>query len=176
MEEAELHEMFRHTLANSQSKAYKFLISSCFRQNVSAAEELTYDMDILRSPTDSCVLSVLQCVKGNMKKVFVRHGAVEVNTPMLLPKLRLYDMTPSQVRLMTHGGNVVTLHHDLRVPFARYVVANNLSAIKRFAIEKVFRERKVYGFHPREFYECAFDIISRGQGIVIPCFNYVKRS
>jgi len=71
------------------------------------------------------------------------------------------------VRLMTHSGNVVALHHDLRVPFARYVVSNGLTSIKRFSIEKVLRERKVFGFHPREFYECAFDVISSGQGIHI---------
>lgn len=168
MEEAELREMFQNTLDNPQSKAYKYLMASCFRQNVSPAEELTYDMDILRSHTESELsknfLTVVQTVKQKIRNIFHRHGAIELNTPLLIPKSKVYQHVPSVVQLMTHNGNTVTIPHDLRVPFVRYVVSNSLANIKRYAIEKVFRERKVYGFHPRELYECAFDVISSSQG------------
>ena len=39
--------------------------------------------------------------------------------------------------------------------------------IKRYSIEKVFRERKVFGFHPRELVECSFDTISLTQGCLL---------
>jgi translation initiation factor 2-alpha kinase 4 len=180
MEEAELQEMFQHTLANPQSKAYKYLMASCFRQSISPAEELTYDMDILRLQRDPLLhtkfLFLMQIVKQAVRSVFHRHGAVELNTPLLIPKSKVYGDIPSVVQLMTHNGNTVSIPYDLRVPFARYVVANSISSIKRYAIEKVFRERKVYGFHPRELYECAFDVVSNSQGTCISLLNCIAFS
>lgn len=51
-----------------------------------------------------------------------------------------------------------------RVPFARYVAWNGISLLRRYSIERVYREKKVFGFQPRELYECAFDIVSPSQG------------
>ena len=47
-----------------------------------------------------------------------------------------------------------------QVPFARYVARNNIQHIKRYNIERVFRQKKMLGLHPRELTECAFDIIT----------------
>lgn len=69
---------------------------------------------------------------------------------------------------MTHFGGIVSLPHDLRVPFARYVAWNNLSLLRRYSIERVYREKKVFGFLPRELYECAFDIVTPTSGNLMP--------
>ena len=47
-----------------------------------------------------------------------------------------------------------------QVPFARYVSRNNITDLKRYSIERVYREKKIHGLHPRELTECAFDIIT----------------
>ena len=48
----------------------------------------------------------------------------------------------------------------LQVPFARFVVSNGITSLKRYAIEKVYRARKIRGSRPKEIWECAFDIVT----------------
>ncbi|ODM97010.1 Eukaryotic translation initiation factor 2-alpha kinase 4 [Orchesella cincta] len=107
-------------------------------------------------------------LKLTVQKVFERHGGLELGTPILMPKTQLYDEdNESCVNLMCHSGNIVALPHDLRIPFARYIGRYGITHLKRYAIEKVFRERKVYGLHPRELVECAFDIVDCTPGSLI---------
>ncbi|XP_031785554.1 eIF-2-alpha kinase GCN2 [Nasonia vitripennis] len=165
LEEAELQEMVRHTLSNAQSRAYKHLVACCFAQEVTPAEDITYDMNLPARNTTNSLLPKYRFFYNNIKtkvvNVFQKHGGISINTPLLMPKSGpLYSTTDSCVRLMTRTGSIVSIPHDLRAPFARYVAWNNISSIRRYAIERVYREKKVHGFHPRELYECAFDIIS----------------
>lgn len=53
------------------------------------------------------------------------------------------------------------------MPFARYIAWNGITCFRRFLIERVYREKKVFGFLPRELYECAFDIVTPTPGIQI---------
>jgi len=109
----------------------------------------------------------MSAVRPVIEKIFLKHGAVRLASPLLVPKSSASapeKETSSAVTLMTHSGSVVTLPHDLRVPFARFAAWNGITHLKRYSIEKVFRERRVFGVHPRELYECAFDIISPSLG------------
>ncbi|KAK0164782.1 hypothetical protein PV328_003359 [Microctonus aethiopoides] len=165
LEEAELQELARYTLADSQNKAYKYMMSRFFAQEVTPAEDITYDMKLSSSDVTSSSSVSDQClyeyVKSSLVKIFRRHGGVTCAVPLLMPKLeQLYDCTAPTVKLLTQSGNVVYIPHDLRAPFARYVVYNNIPHLRRYAIKRVYREKKIHGFHPRELYECAFDIIS----------------
>ncbi|XP_043791915.1 eIF-2-alpha kinase GCN2 isoform X2 [Apis laboriosa] len=163
LEETELQEMIRRTLSNNQSKAYKYLISCCFMQEVSPADDITYDMNL---PSRGHINFIAwrkyqEGVKSKVIEVFQRHGGVYLGTPLLIPKSHQFcSFSPSSVKLMTRNGNIVCIPHDLRAVFARYIVWNNVPHIRRYAIERVFRDKKVLGFHPRELYECAFDIIN----------------
>lgn len=167
LEETELQEMIRHTLSYNQSKAYKYLISCCFMQKLSPAEDITFDMNF---PIKKHINSIIwkrheEGVKSKVIEIFQRHGGVYLGTPLFVPKSDQFcSFSPSAVKLMTRNGNIVCIPHDLRATFARYIVWNNVSHIRRYAIEKVFREKKALGFHPRELYECAFDIISPTPG------------
>ena len=60
-----------------------------------------------------------------------------------MPKsnLSIYEKVHDVVQAMSRSGRVVSLPFDLRVGFARYVARANISAIKRYAIAPVFRER-----------------------------------
>lgn len=55
-------------------------------------------------------------------------------------------------------------HENFRVPFARYIAWNGITFLRRYSIERVYREKKVFGFLPRELYECAFDIVTPNKG------------
>ncbi|KAL0111656.1 hypothetical protein PUN28_013086 [Cardiocondyla obscurior] len=165
LEEPELQEVMRHTLSNSQSKAYRYLVASCFTQDVTPAEDITYDMNLPARGTPSVFSLKMQFLQESVKQkiieIFQKHGGIYIATPLLMPKsIQHSNFTESSVKLMTRTGSIVSIPHDLRTPFARYVVWNNISHIRRYAIERVFRDKKARGFHPRELYECAFDIIS----------------
>ncbi|GCB64856.1 hypothetical protein scyTo_0007595 [Scyliorhinus torazame] len=93
-------------------------------------------------------------------RVFTRHGATWLHTPLFMPKnKKLYDGSEGTY-FMDHSGMLVMLPHDLRVPFARFVARSNITSLKRYCIERVFRPRKLDRCHPRELVECAFDIVT----------------
>lgn len=168
LEDAELQDMVRHTLRNPQSKAYKYLVASCFKQDVGPAEDVTFDMAVPPKGLSLQRFLVLQdMAKSVVVKVFKRHGAVSLTTPLLMPQRAVDSEVDSVVRLMTRWGGIVNVPHDLRVNFARYVAWNNISCLKRYAIQRVYREKRVYGFHPRELYECAFDIVTPSPGSLL---------
>lgn len=73
-------------------------------------------------------------------------------------------MNNSIVRLMTHSGSVVTLPHDLHVPFAKHIALNGINLLRRYSVGRVYREKKLFNFHPKQSYECAFDIITPNPG------------
>lgn len=146
LEETDLPALMRHTLSNSQSKAYKYLVASCFAQDVTPAEDITYDMTARGTPS---VLSsekqfLQESVKQKIVEIFQKHGGIYLATPLLMPKsIQHSNFTESSVKLMTRTGSIVSIPHDLRTPFARYIVWNNISHIRRYAIERVFRDKKV---------------------------------
>lgn len=65
---------------------------------------------------------------------------------------------------MTHSGSVVTLPYDLRLPFLRHIAASGINYMRRYSVGRVYREKKVFDFHPKQSYECAFDIITPHRG------------
>lgn len=148
LEEAELQEMVRHTLSTTQSKAYKYLVACCFAQEVTPAEDITYDMNFTtRGITNSLSGNnefLHEYVKSKVVEIFRRHGGVNLATPLLMPKAgNLYNLEDSCVQLMTHSGSIVCIPYDLRAPFARYIAWNNILHLRRYAIERVYREKKV---------------------------------
>ncbi|KAF4527599.1 hypothetical protein B566_EDAN015153 [Ephemera danica] len=153
-EGTQLQEALRAAFAAPQSKAYKHLVSACFEQTCTPAEDMTYDLGLGKSGAPSWAVRAARTV---VERVFERHGAIRLNTPLLMPCSSAAPPTresTAMVAVMTHSGSVVTLPHDLRVPFARYVAWNGITSLKRFAVERVFRERRVFGLHPKEMYEC----------------------
>ncbi|KAF5288488.1 hypothetical protein FQA39_LY15417 [Lamprigera yunnana] len=163
VEEEKMREMFRHTLNNPQTKEYKYLIASCFQQPITPAQDITYDMN-MSVPNFTKSLQIFHYVKEIVKNIFHLHGGQSLSTPLLLPKSKYYDGVESSVKLMTHSGSIISLPHDLRVSFARYVAWNNITFLRRYSIERVYREKKIFGFHPRELFECAFDIVTSTPG------------
>lgn len=157
LEATELQEMLRNVLANPQSKTYKHLVSRCLSQHNDEILELTYHLGM--SVHSAC----LEFVKNKVVDLLRLHGAVEVTTPLLTP-LETQHTHRNSVKLMTHSGCVVYLPYDFRMPLARQVAINGITAMRRYSIGRVYREKKVFNFHPKQLYECAFDIINQGPG------------
>ncbi|XP_075388029.1 eIF-2-alpha kinase GCN2 [Tenrec ecaudatus] len=168
MEESELHEVLHHTLANVDGKAYRTMMGHIFSQHISPAADFTYDSDILKGNFSIRTAKMQQHVCETIVRIFKRHGAVEVCTPLLLPRNRLMYEHNEAAFFMDHSGMLVMLPFDLRIPFARYVARNNIVNLKRYCIERVFRPRKLDRCHPKELLECAFDIITSTTNSSLP--------
>ncbi|OIR58654.1 MAG: histidyl-tRNA synthetase [Amphiamblys sp. WSBS2006] len=96
--------------------------------------------------------------------VFRKHGAVEIETPVLELRDLLLDRYGDDTKLIYNledqQGELCSLRYDLTVPFARLLGMKNIQKIKRFQIGKVYRRDQpamTKGRH-REFYQCDFDI------------------
>uniref|UniRef100_A0A8D0CTC2 eIF-2-alpha kinase GCN2 n=1 Tax=Sander lucioperca TaxID=283035 RepID=A0A8D0CTC2_SANLU len=164
MEESELHEVLQHTMANINGKAYRNMVGQLFAQNTSPVMDYTYDID-LHKVWLLLWLCFIFLTCGHIVPVMC---AVRLQTPLLLPRNRkLYDGSELAC-FMDHSGMLVTLPYDLRMAFSRFVARNNITHLKRYSIERVFRPRKLDRAHPRELLECAFDIITPVTNSLLP--------
>ncbi|EDV94516.1 GH19296 [Drosophila grimshawi] len=171
LEANELQEMLRHALANPQSKAYKNLVARCLQQESDEVLEHTYHLSssrAMKSWNSAIVIDdivslnpLIEFVKAKVVNVFRKHGAIEVDSPLLSPlSARNINVNNNAVHLMTHSGSVVLLPCDLRTQFARHVTMNGVNLIRRYCVDRVYREERVFNFHPKQNYECCFDIIT----------------
>ncbi|XP_078262214.1 eIF-2-alpha kinase GCN2 isoform X2 [Rhinoraja longicauda] len=160
MEESELHEMLHHTLANTSSKAYRTMVTQIFSQRITPAMDFTYDFDVHKGSFSLQHNMVQEFVWETVCRVFKRHGATWLNAQLFMPKNKKLFENCEGTYFMDHSGMLVMLPHDLRVPFARFVARNNITNLKRYCIERVFRPRKLDRCHPKELLECAFDIVT----------------
>ncbi|KAM6131451.1 LOW QUALITY PROTEIN: eIF-2-alpha kinase GCN2 [Pterocles gutturalis] len=166
MEESELHEVLHHTLANVDGKAYRTMMT-IFSQRISPAIDYTYDSDMLKGSFLGAT-KIQQHVCEIVSRIFKRHGAIKLHTPLLMPRnKKLYEHNEASY-FMDHSGMLVMLPYDLRIPFARFVARNNILNLKRYCIERVFRPRKLDRCHPKELLECAFDIITSTGNSFLP--------
>jgi len=110
-------------------------------------------------------MAVKNRVFDNIKGIFRKHGAVEIDTPVFELKETLMGKYGEEgakliYDLKDQGGELLSLRYDLTVPFARYVATNNIQKIKRFHIGKVYRrdQPNMNKGRFREFYQCDLDI------------------
>lgn len=153
--EGALAGLLSHALSDRGARGYTRLVAACLDQRPSAAEDYTYHNDMKTKPQE-----LLLQIKDAVTKVFRSHGATEFSPPLLIPRASAWDQHANAVKVMTSSGSVVHLPHDLRLPFARHIAYNGTKYMRRYVVDRVYREKHVQGFHPREITECAFDIVS----------------
>ncbi|XP_018086600.1 eIF-2-alpha kinase GCN2 isoform X2 [Xenopus laevis] len=168
LEESELHEVLHHTLANIDGKAYRTMMSQIFAQRISPAMDYTYDSDIFKGSFSVRSVRIHHYVCEAVCRIFKRHGAVKLHAPLLMPRSKAGFEYSESACFMDHSGMLVTLPSNLRIPFARFVARNNITSLKRYCIERVFRPRKLNRCHPKELIECAFDIITSATNSYLP--------
>ncbi|XP_064182546.1 eIF-2-alpha kinase GCN2 [Anguilla rostrata] len=168
MEESELHEVLQHTMANVNGKAYRTMVSQLFSQSISPVMDFTYDIDLHKGSFNASNAKLQQYVYETITRIFKKHGAVRLQTPLLMPKNRKLYEGSELVCFMDHSGMLVSLPYDLRLAFARFVARNNVSNLKRYSIERVFRPRRLDRSHPKELLECAFDIVTPVTNSLLP--------
>ncbi|AOW05352.1 hypothetical protein B0I72DRAFT_132386 [Yarrowia lipolytica] len=107
---------------------------------------------------------VREAIFDTLAKVFKRHGAVTIDTPVFELREILAGKYGEDSKLIYNledqGGELTSLRYDLTVPFARFVAQNGIQAIKRYHIAKVYRRDQpaMTKGRMREFYQCDFDV------------------
>ncbi|XP_077215094.1 histidine--tRNA ligase, cytoplasmic-like [Tasmannia lanceolata] len=109
--------------------------------------------------------------------VFKRHGGVALDTPVFELRETLMGKYGEDSKLIydlaDQGGEICSLRYDLTVPFARYLAMNNINALKRYQIAKVYRRDNPSKGRYREFYQCDFDIAGQHE-VMEPDFEVIK--
>lgn len=92
------------------------------------------------------------------KEIFRHHCAKHLE----ISPMRLMDDCPqfnrNAVKLLTHGGDMLELCHELRLPFVNWIISNQKSSFKRYEISYVYR-RAVGHSSPNRHLQGDFDII-----------------
>lgn len=91
-------------------------------------------------------------------EVFRRHCAKHLE---IIPVRMLGECSwPNRnvVKLLTHGGDMVELCHELRLPLVKWIIANRRSFLKRYEIAYVYR-RAIGHSPPNRYLQGDFDII-----------------
>ena len=84
VEEAELREMVRHTLANDKSKAYHHLIDSCLGRTMRPSQDISYDMELSRAPAQKNMKKTLagrEMVRRVAEQVIKQWSSKEYREP-----------------------------------------------------------------------------------------------
>ena len=109
-------------------------------------------------------MRIREQVFSSIRRIFKRHGGVEIDTPVFELKECLTGKYGEDTKLIydlaDQGGEILALRYDLTVPFARYLAMNSVGNIKRYHIAKVYRrdQPQLSRGRYREFYQCDFDI------------------
>ncbi|KAL1361870.1 hypothetical protein HN51_010188 [Arachis hypogaea] len=92
------------------------------------------------------------------REIFRQHCAkhLEVLTMRLLDDCPQFNR--NAVKLLTHGGDMLELCHELRLPFVNWIISNQKSSFKRYEISSVYR-RAVGHSSPNRYLQGDFDII-----------------
>ncbi|RIA85582.1 kinase-like domain-containing protein [Glomus cerebriforme] len=144
-------------MAKPNTPYYRALMSNLFTQSPDKSKDYTYDLNSGNNFDQLNALTYIR-VRDHMMKIFRHHGAVELNTPLLMPKCNLYEEDKKAVYLIDGDGGLVQLPYDLTVPFTRYISRNNIMNLKRYTFDCVYRE-SIVGGQPRTMYEVDFDIV-----------------
>ncbi|KAL6618007.1 kinase-like domain-containing protein [Neocallimastix sp. 'constans'] len=162
MEDEYIKETLR-TISNPNTPYYNKLMTSLFSKYCDGQTDFTYEFNSGNSVFDASRSVIFSKIKDKMIKIFRNHGAIEMdNTPLLMPKIPLHDFKKA-VYLMDSGGGIVELPFDLTVPFARYISRNNVTFLKKYTFDHVYRQN-IVGGQPRFVREVDFDIVHS-----VPC-------
>ncbi|KAL8714288.1 MAG: hypothetical protein Q9225_006603, partial [Loekoesia sp. 1 TL-2023] len=120
-----------------------------------------YMYDLQGWPTPDVSESLLRKdVKDHLTSIFRRHGALEVDRPVLLPFSAHYSQHANSVyKLIDADGTVLQMPLDLTLPNARILAKHPSPGPKTYTFSEVYRSVPSGG-HPRMVGEVDFDIVS----------------
>ncbi|KAI0746241.1 Serine/threonine-protein kinase [Daedaleopsis nitida] len=131
------------------------VLSTLFSQPVKPVRSFLYDLD--SEPPEHASLNSI--VRDHLEQLFHLHGAVDTETPLLMPVTNPVEDDHNRAVYLDRHGEVVTLPHNALPPFARTAARAEYKRIKRYHICDIYRPNLTAG-HPRASKVAVFDIIT----------------
>lgn len=126
-------------------------------------------------------MRIREQVFSTITRIFKKHGAVTIDTPVFELKEILTGKYGEDSKLIydlqDQGGELCSLRYDLTVPFSRYLAMNKqIKQLKRYHIGKVYRRDQpaLTRGRYREFYQCDFDIAGASYESMLPDAEVIK--
>lgn len=148
------------SLADSGSPHYQRILSALFSQTPDQrVKDYAWDVKSASKPALTAEeLRMRDIARQSLGSIFRRHGAEEVQRPILLPRSSYYT-EPHLVQLLDTTGNLLQLPYDLTLPHARQLSRQTPNVEKTFVFGNVYRDL-LSGGPPRAIGEVDFDIVS----------------
>ncbi|KAH7107186.1 kinase-like protein [Auriculariales sp. MPI-PUGE-AT-0066] len=140
-------------MTRPDSSHYLQVVQALFRQPFNPVKAASYNSTSDRTAFEQ----VTNVVVEHLRRIFVKHGAVEMNAPLLGP----VDPTQQQSNVamfLDSSGDVVCLPRNLLPPFIRMSVARDQQRLKRFCIGDTYHQMGIG--HPSTHKLAAFDILT----------------
>ncbi|KAM3303594.1 eIF-2-alpha kinase GCN2 isoform X1 [Capsicum chacoense] len=169
MEYEMLDNILRTIHASDDTVAYEKVVNAIFNEDTFNTKGHNTNLESLKvdGRDTSCILFTdLQTESRDhvveiATEVFRRHCAKHLE---IIP-VRMLGECPqpnsrerNAVKILTHGGDMVELCHELRLPFVKWIVATRRSFFKRYEIAYVYR-RAIGHSPPNRYLQGDFDII-----------------
>lgn len=168
--EYQLLDKFLRTMQTSEdTTVYDRVVSSIFDEEMislrinhqNAGKLVGNDTSTQYSHIDT---SLHDHVTNVTQEVLKQHCAKHLE---ILPMHLLDDypeLNRKTLKLLTHGGDMIELCHELRSSFVKWMVANQISSFKRYDISYVYR-RAIGHSPPNRYLQGDFDIIGGAPAI-----------
>ncbi|XP_006443036.2 eIF-2-alpha kinase GCN2 [Citrus clementina] len=163
MEYELLDNILRMMHSSEDTSIYDKVVSSIFDEETLDMKHHAGTLRLNRDNTSSIQYSDLDTelrdyVVEVTKEMFRQHCAkhLEIEPMYLLGDCPQFKR--NTVKLLTHGGDLLELSHELRLPFIRWAILNQKSSFKRYEISSVYR-RAIGHSPPNRYLQGDFDII-----------------
>lgn len=157
--EFELVDNILRTMQSSEdSSIYDKVVNAIFDEEMLSREVIDHQHDTSSIQYADLNTEVRDHIVNVTREMFRRHCAKHLEiTPMrLLTDCPQFNR--NTVKLLTHGGDIIELCHELRLPFAYWVITNQKSSFRRYEISGVYR-RAIGRSPPNRFLQGDFDIV-----------------
>ncbi|KNA15063.1 hypothetical protein SOVF_101340 isoform C [Spinacia oleracea] len=158
--EYELLDSFLRTMQTSEdTSVYDKVVGAVFNEEMLASRSSHHQHSVGDAQYSDVETELHDCVVDASREVFKRHCAKHLK----LKTLRLMDDFAvsgrnTAIKLLSQGGDMVVLSHELRMPFVKWAVVNQKSSFKRYEISSVYR-RAIGHSPPNVYLQGDFDII-----------------
>lgn len=166
MEDEWLNDILRTIQSPEDTRVYEKVVQTIFNEERLLMKSLRQHGDrveLNRGSSFFVQFSELETefrdhVTEDAKEVFRQHNAKRLEiTPMRLLD-EYHQFSRNTVKLLTREGDMLELCHEMRLPFAHWVVTNQKSSFKRYEISWVHR-RAIGHAAPSRYLQGDFDII-----------------
>lgn len=166
MEDEWLNDILRTIQTQEDTYVYDRVVSAIFDEERLIMKAQCQHADSVKMTVNEPVyiqytgldLELRDIVSEISKEVFRQHCAKR----MEISPMRVFDgcfpFNRKTAKLLTQGGNMLELCHELRSPFVQWIITNQILSFKRYEISWVYR-RAIGHSAPSRFLQGDFDII-----------------